>query len=223
MQKLNEQITLTGHVMITDPCYEPDTWCQHATSVLPGTYHCFFKSFIDERQDKRIVEIAIKHEQYLQEEITELLTRQIGVDGGSCGIFDYDYYIQNHNRDEWQDRLYNTTYNETDNPNFIQYTEAPFYKNHEEMREKNQNGELSDEDYVKHLFSFQQELIEYVQNRDLSVDFIPELRAGTVDGKCFVSSSGYGDGIYPLYCVRNKDGEIVGLKLIFIFEDDMEE
>lgn len=222
MQELKEQITLTGHIMITDPCYEPDTWCQYDTFVLSGTYHCFFKSFINGRY-QRIAEIEIKHEQYLQEESTELLPRQIGVDGGSCGIFDYDYYIQNHNRDKWQNRLYNTTCNEADNPNFIQYTETPFYKNHEKMREQNQNGELSDEDYVKHLFSFQQECIEYVQNLDLSVEFIPKLRAETVDGKCLVSSSGYGDGLYPLYCARNKYGEIVGLKLIFIFEDEMEE
>ena len=59
-------------------------------------------------------------------------------------------------------------------------------------------------------------MVNYSQNEDFSTEFIPELRAGTIDGKCLVSSSGYGDGMYSLYAARNEDGAIVGLKLVFI-------
>ena len=35
-----------------------------------------------------------------------------------------------------------------------------------------------------------------------------------------VSSSGYGDGGYPLEVVRNDDGEIVGMRITYIFPED---
>ena len=60
---------------------------------------------------------------------------------------------------------------------------------------------------------------EQSENEDFSTEFIPELRARTIDGKCLVSSSGYGDGMYSLYSARNEDGDIVGLKLVFIEEE----
>ena len=34
------QITLSENVMVSDPCYSPDTWCQtKLNSVLPGLYN----------------------------------------------------------------------------------------------------------------------------------------------------------------------------------------
>jgi hypothetical protein len=34
------QITLSENVMVSDPCYTPDTWCQtKLDNVLPGLYN----------------------------------------------------------------------------------------------------------------------------------------------------------------------------------------
>ena len=38
-----------------------------------------------------------------------------------------------------------------------------------------------------------------------------------------VTSSGYGDGGYPLEVVRNDDGEIVGMRITYIFPEDEED
>jgi hypothetical protein len=38
----------------------------------------------------------------------------------------------------------------------------------------------------------------------------------------YVSSSGYGDGCYPLYVTRNKNGKIDGFMIIFISDDEEE-
>lgn len=38
-----------------------------------------------------------------------------------------------------------------------------------------------------------------------------------------LSSTGYGDGSYPLEVVRNDDGEIVGMRITYIFPEDEEE
>jgi hypothetical protein len=46
--------------------------------------------------------------------------------------------------------------------------------------------------------------------------------AGCVDIGA-VSSAGFGDGGYPVYIARNKDGEVVGVRIDFITEADLEE
>ena len=38
-----------------------------------------------------------------------------------------------------------------------------------------------------------------------------------------VSSSGYGDGSYPSYGIKNEEGEYVGFATMFIFPDDLED
>ena len=39
---------------------------------------------------------------------------------------------------------------------------------------------------------------------------------GTIDGRGVASESGYGDGMYELYGRRNKNGELVELRVVFI-------
>lgn len=43
--------------------------------------------------------------------------------------------------------------------------------------------------------------------------------AGGKDDKCYVSSSGYGDGGYAVYVKRNEDGYIVAIRVPFIYGD----
>ena len=216
MQKLKNKITLQEHVFISDPCYEMDTWCTTDAWILPGTYHCFFNYLIDQRNDKRITAIEIKHEQYLHATASELYAHDIGVDSGICGIFDFDYFKEHQSDDTWQDIVYDTSYTEHLNPQYKKFIETDFYKKHENIYAQYKKNEISDKDYMKHLIEFQKEIMKYSQNEDFSTEFIPETSAGTIDGKCLVSSSGYGDGIYSLYAARNEDGAIVGLKLVFI-------
>lgn len=60
----------------------------------------------------------------------------------------------------------------------------------------------------------------YAQNCDLTVDTKPF--AGVL-GHGVVSSSGYGDGGYNLYTIKDNDGEIVAMKVIFIGDEDEED
>lgn len=219
MQELKDKITLQGHVFISDPCYEMDTLCTTDAWILPGTYHCFFNYLIDKRNDKRITAIEIKHEQYLHATASELYAHDIGVDSGICGIFDFDYFKEHQSDDTWQDIVYDTSYTEHLNPQYKKFIETDFYKKHENIYAQYKKNEISDKDYMKHLIEFQKEIAKYSQNEDFSTEFIPETSAGTIDDKCLVSSSGYGDGIYSLYAARNEDRDIVGLKLVFIEEE----
>lgn len=46
---------------------------------------------------------------------------------------------------------------------------------------------------------------------------------GTKDGKCVVSSSGFGDGCYDCYLLKDQNNEVVGFQIIFIEEEDDED
>jgi hypothetical protein len=46
---------------------------------------------------------------------------------------------------------------------------------------------------------------------------------GTKDGKCVVSSSGFGDGGYDCYLLRDKNNEVVGFQIVFIQDDEEDE
>ena len=45
-------------------------------------------------------------------------------------------------------------------------------------------------------------------------------RAGVIDGECFVSCSGYGDGGYTCYVARDRNGKVVRAKIVFVEEDE---
>jgi hypothetical protein len=46
---------------------------------------------------------------------------------------------------------------------------------------------------------------------------------GTKDGKCVVSSSGFGDGGYDCYLLKDKNNEVVGFQIVFIEGEDEED
>jgi len=39
-----------------------------------------------------------------------------------------------------------------------------------------------------------------------------------MDNKCVISTSGFGDGEYPLFEAKDSDGNVVGLRIEFIGE-----
>lgn len=49
---------------------------------------------------------------------------------------------------------------------------------------------------------------------------LTDLRAGAKDERCYVSSSGEGDGGYAVYVARNGAGQIIGIRIPFITSDN---
>ena len=56
--------------------------------------------------------------------------------------------------------------------------------------------------------------------REVCETTLTEQRAGAKDERCYVSSSGYGDGGYDIYVARNEDGQIIGIRIPFITSDN---
>lgn len=92
-------ITLKNKVVVSDPCYELDTWCAGTlNNVLPGEYICD----IAKKHNKwgnRVSHLYAIHSDYNNiklNDINEAQDFEVGVDSGIAGIFDYDYYALNH-------------------------------------------------------------------------------------------------------------------------------
>lgn len=92
-------ITLGSRVMISDPCYRLDIWCQGVlNNVLPGEYHCHTYMYDTNGWGRRVCAISVAHVDYEYEELNadEVMPFDVGVDSGQAGIFDFKYYTKHH-------------------------------------------------------------------------------------------------------------------------------
>ena len=77
---------------------------------------------------------------------------------------------------------------------------------------------IYDEDYYR----------QYHDNDDCNDDWYHDICQltdpfGTKDDKCVVSSSGYGDGSYDCFLLRDKNNEVVGFQIVFIEDEEDED
>ena len=158
-------ITLGNKVMVSDPCYGMNTWCQGVVeNVMPGIYNCAVAYSDEGDWGVRVAEIDVMHQDARMYWL-EAADVTVGVDSGQAGIFDYEYYAKHHTEHDVEDGWYDKVCAIT----------------------------LADES------------------------------AGTVDDSGLVSSSGYGDGCYGCYLAKTADGLVVGLKVVYIYEDEDED
>lgn len=85
-----------GHkVIVTDPCYSLDTWCNYIVSnVLPGEYKTSVKLTDGGFWGERVAELIAINTNYQTQPLRwELVSTDIGVDSGQCGIYDFSYRL----------------------------------------------------------------------------------------------------------------------------------
>jgi len=82
------EITSEGAV-ISDPCYEPGTWCAAVLNkVMIGTWTAYVISLENGRVDKLLAFFG----QSERASSWQVIPETIGVDSGQCGIFDSRHY-----------------------------------------------------------------------------------------------------------------------------------
>ena len=110
-------IKLGNKVMVSDPCYELNTWCQGVLeNVLPGTYNCNVEYSYEGDWGTRVSAIEVTHQDCGIYRF-EMADFSVGVDSGQAGIFDYEYYATYHTDrterphvdDCWYDRVCDIT------------------------------------------------------------------------------------------------------------------
>jgi hypothetical protein len=169
------QITLSENVMVSDPCYSLDTWCQTKLSnVLPGKYNVDIDKTDLGDWGNRISSITAIHENYQDDYGSWIQHSDCGVDSGQCGIF----CMTSYRNDQVAESI---TSPESD---FV----IPF-------REDGDNW------YIK--------MCKFTLGKE---------SWGLYDTGA-VSSSGIGDGMYPLEVMMD-NGKVVGIKVVFLGDDD---
>lgn len=102
-------INLGSKVVVSDPCYKLGTWCAGVLeNVLPGEYNCDICIEDAGRWGNRVSHLYVVHKDYNIRlcEINEEQEFEVGVDSGTAGVFDYDYYAKYHTTEDIDDDWY---------------------------------------------------------------------------------------------------------------------
>ena len=102
MKKKIGTITLSELTYLSDPCYGTEVWCNNIIDTVPGEYEVFItRSRSKERWlAGRISSIIAIHKDYVK--FLKVMPKNnedklyCGVDSGTCGIFNAQYYEQTH-------------------------------------------------------------------------------------------------------------------------------
>ena len=97
---INKKIELGNEVYLTDTCYDTTTWCQQLlTNVKSGKWVVDYE--FDNKDNELKTTLSIAHEDYgmaifndFYDEVKSSM--ELGVDSGTIGIFDKDYYEKYH-------------------------------------------------------------------------------------------------------------------------------
>jgi len=176
------QITLSENVMVSDPCYSLDTWCQtKLDNVLPGLYNVEVEKSDEGDWGTRVSGITILHESITDDGISLEWEdhSECGVDSGQCGIF----CMTSYRNDELSEGI---TTPPLDRPFVLSY-----------------NDNEGDKWYEK--------MCQFTLGKD---------QFGLYDTGV-VSSSGIGDGLYPMEVMMDKE-KIVGIRITYLGNSDEE-
>ena len=109
---INKKIKLGNEVCLTDPCYGITTWCQQLLkNVKSGNWVVDYEynEFEDGMEQQVILSVA--HEDYgmtIFNDYDEVVdSASLGVDSGTIGIFDKDYYEKYHFGNKIDEDWYN--------------------------------------------------------------------------------------------------------------------
>lgn len=204
-------IKLGSKIMVSDPCYGLNTWCQGTiNNVLPGIYNCFVEYSDEGDWGTRVSAIEVIHQSFERKEIEYLDPEdfEVGVDSGQAGIFDYEYYEKFHSDceerphvvDEWYDRVCGKTITLEKNPKYEEF-------------QWRFNEPLSDQIKAHEEYQKSDRYWKYNQKFDGNI----------IDNLGFVSSSGYGDGGYYCWTAEDDNNNVIAIRVEFITEDYDEE
>lgn len=183
-----KKIKLSNEVIVTDPCYDTETWCQaKLTNVLPGNYvaECLLHDTGD--WGVRVDKLLVVHEDYMlprsirqhsringkPEFDWEVHPEEIGVDSGQAGIFDMKSY-----RVDGIDM---------------------------QVPEKTYDGKIFNLPIEEKGDEWYNKICKFTLSKE---------KWGSYESGV-VCSSGFGDGGYTLYVSKSNDGKIVAMMIDF--------
>jgi hypothetical protein len=125
----------------------------------------------------------------------------------------YNVEVEMSDEGMWGNRVKSLTVVHSDYKGFLFFNESARF----EVGVDSGQAGIYDEDYYN----------QYHTEKDCNDEWYSDIcdltcPAGTKDGKCAVSNSGYGDGGYNCYMLVDDDNQVVAISIVFI-EDEEEE
>lgn len=194
-------IELGKQCIISDPGYDLGTWCTEILEIKSGKYLGFMEkvNFGDKLWEGiRVTNLWVVHEDH-PGIYPNIFNEEscIGVDSGAAGIYDLEYYKKYH---PIQD-------SGPSNDWYDRQFDLRYYY------------DINGEEYIEPKLRYDPETDE-----EKWIESGQERRDGiSLDGKCVISFSGFGDGSYNLYTASDKDGKIIGIRIEFIGDNDEDE
>jgi hypothetical protein len=98
MVKQRERVTLgqfecrSGELIVSDPCYDLDTWCAGSVKAKKGRWVARVETVDEGEWGKRVAILVAYHVEHEGASCTERAGFEVGVDSGQAGIFDKTAY-----------------------------------------------------------------------------------------------------------------------------------
>lgn len=212
-------IQLGSHVMVSDPCYDTDTWCNgDLKDVLPGTWCTKAIYMYDRCTDLIAYHKDIPEPTFDQYEKTDIV---VGVDSGQAGIYDYNHFAKMCKNEKWYNSMCTSVSSMTMPLSPLEqrcYDDCkhvlPFHDVTESRLEEFFNlRPIAKIKYGIDILHFN------LCPNNLKVGYMEQL---STDKHSVVSSSGYGDGSYDCYVARNEQGQIIAIRINYITAEELE-
>lgn len=230
-----QNIELGNKVMISDPCYDLDTWCQGALeNVKSGTWHTKAENLNVNCWGNRCSALIAWHEDVEEPNDFEKTDIRIGVDSGQAGIYDYNHFAyikDNKERDErWYDSIETFRYKRIPVTPVGRYLIDKIKPLHQkrialEKELEDLNSKLGNRVYQE-LFHQEMELtrkgFQYGIYDESLNDYMVSTPVNCIwtNKHSVVTSSGIGDGSYDCYVAKNEACQIIGIKIDYCLEDN---
>lgn len=235
-------VELSDKVMISDPCYDLDIWCQGVLeNVKPGTWHTKAENLNVNCWGDRCSALIAWHEDVEEPKDFEKTDIRVGVDSGQAGIYDYNHFAHikdNKERDErWYDSIDTFRYKRipvTPVGRYLIDKIKPLHQKRIALRKELESAETELERDLGNrieleLFHQETELMIQGSQYGIQGESLNDYRVSTpvnciwTDKHSVVTSSGLGDGSYDCYVAKNEAGQIIGIKIDYYLEDNEED
>lgn len=199
------QINFGPVIHAVDPCYNKTiNYAAWNIKIVAGRYDIYVKYSDTKDWGIRVSELAILHSDYpnFKKLNKTIHLKSIGVDSGQAGFFCDSIYPKGESTGNYNKK--GSFYNECCNA-----TLGEGY---------NSLNEINCAENQLRLAQVTNRIVEFFEERlaEVKKNAKPWLQFGEIFEKGVVSSSGYGDGSYPLYLFSNHYNETVGAKIKYI-------
>lgn len=227
----------SGKMIVTDPCYDKQTWCQaKLENVKIGKWWATVEYSDEDDWGDRVAQIWVWHDSLGIDNpgrdfppCDEYIPADIGVDSGQAGFFDLDKYPDDpHKDDAFYDAVCKLTLAGIP---FSVLEEVGVYPMTDlDKLSDEQKANRASTDYDDRNLYYMSQFVgkDGKENKDSSklakaLELHGSLGSFGVLPFGAVSSSGYGDGGYNLFVESDEEGFVVAARIEFIVESNDED